>query len=90
MLHSLANDWIFSTELWPTETKNRLNSSATVLLSLLKIRWDVHHSKGQKPFKVLLLFYVTTPVHCMCPHHISRGTHFIIKTGVFYWKIHLS
>ena len=41
MLHSLANDWIFSTELWPTETKNRLNSSATVLLSLLKIRWDV-------------------------------------------------
>ena len=41
MLHSLANDWIFSTELWPTETKNRLNSSATVLLSLLKIRWDL-------------------------------------------------
>ena len=41
MLHSLANNRILWTELWPTEMKNRLSSTAIVLLSLLLICWDM-------------------------------------------------
>ena len=41
ILNLLARDLIFSTTVWPAETKNLLNSSATKLLSLLKTRCDL-------------------------------------------------
>ena len=41
ILNLLASDLIFSTTVWPAETKNLLNSSATKLLSLLKTRCDL-------------------------------------------------
>ena len=41
ILNLLASDLIFSTIVWPAETKNLLNSSATKLLSLLKTRCDL-------------------------------------------------
>lgn len=58
-LHSLANDLTLFTLFWPTETKNLLNSSATVFSSLLKVlrEADLLGRQRRMAFQMLLVLF---------------------------------